>query len=231
MRRMSRFVPLVVLAAFSSACLNIFGAGDCAGIGHEPPLNVTVRDAAGHALALGAVATFSSGGNSAADSSLSDSLTISGGSPGLTWDIAVSKRYYLTTVLHGVKAPGRNACNGFGGVNTVPAVLSLAAGAPPVRSVSLIPKDFTLDRTHSQDTLGVVVDANPGLSRAVLWQVFGDTDAVSIDSTMGIVSYRCRVHTGFVQLVARSRVDTTVFDLVHVVSQGHPGSPTDPPCP
>lgn len=229
--RLSRF-GLTIVAIFAlTGCDAFTGQRVCTLVGFPPPINVAVRDGSGRPQALGAVATFQDGSATVGDSTRTDSLVISGGNYNGTYDIFVSKPWYNTTVVRGVHAPQGDQCAGHHDRPiTVPAVLALAFVSPPIRSVFLVPSGGTLDRGRNA-TLGLFVDASPGVSRAVHWRVVGDTSSVSLDSTTNTLLYRCQVHTGYVTVTAKSIADSTLADSANFAVQGHPGSPSDPPCP
>jgi hypothetical protein len=212
-----------------SACQEPTG---CAGVGYYP-IQVTVRDQAGNPQALGAVVTLYDGSYREQDSTNYNPLMILAAEErgGVTYDVQVTKRYYNDVWVRGVHAPG-GGCVTRGVWVTVPVQLSLAAGAPAVRTVRLLPPRILLDRPPSNGTATFTpyVDANAGLSRAVRWSLSGDTGSVFFDAPTGTVRYRCLVKSGYLTLTATSVADSSVAGTAEVAVQGHPGDVADPPC-
>lgn len=217
------FIPIGVL----SACKDVRGV-NCL-VAYPPAFDVTVRDQAGSSQALGSVLTFTWGSNRSQDSTLTDSLHVRGGGPGVSYDIQVAKRYYRDTLISGVYARDLGCGNAGLGV-TVPVVLSLVASAPPVRSLYLLPPQVLLDRGKPPFVFAPVLDANAGLSRSVRWSIAGDTGSVAFDATSGTLTYRCLPKSGYLTMTATSLADSSVVATAAVAVQGHPAASNDPPC-
>jgi hypothetical protein len=115
---------------------------------------------------------------------------------------------------------------------TVPVVLTLAPGAPEVRSVRLLPPRILLDRAPypSVAVFTPYVDANAGTSRAIRWRLSGDTGSVIFDHATGTFQYRCLATSGYLTVSAISVADSSVVGTAQLAVQGHPAAPTDPPC-
>lgn len=223
---------IFALSVAVSACgKNVLAVDTCNGIVADA-FAVTVRDPAGAPQALGAVAKFVRASNTIPYTSDADSVTIFGGYANFTYDIVVSKQYYVDAVVHGLFTKPIDSCGDAGPPVTVPVVLTLAPGAPPVRSLLVLASGIELDRSPSTRTITFTpfVDANPGLSRAVMWRITGDTGSVTFNPTNGALGYRCLPKSGKVTVTAISVEDSTVFGSASVEIQGHPAADSDPPC-
>ncbi len=233
LRRVSHGILLVATIALA-ACGDLFAPNTvCTLQASPPPINVTIRDQAGNAEALGSVASFSNGTIQVDARSSFDSLVISGGTYSQTYDISVRKPFYQDLVLHNVRSGDGDRCgHPLGPVLTVQAALSLAAGAPPFRSLFLLPDRITLDRGRPGNNYSftTVIDASPGVSRALRWRFTGDTASVGLDSVSGVLTYRCLKTSGYGTLTATSVVDSSVAASVAIAVQGHPAATSDPPC-
>lgn len=86
-------------------------------------------------------------------------------------------------------------------------VLSLAAGAPPVRSVSVFGQTF-LATPGSQARMVALVDADAGVSHTVTWRLT-DTTMARVDAS-GLVTSRCSTRGGTDTVTATSVADPTV---------------------
>ena len=208
----------------------------CSGVGYYA-LQVPIRDLQGNPQALNATVTLYDGAYQVQASSREDPLTVYTAQDrgGRRYDIHVTKPYYADVWLRGVDTPGGGCVTGHESkpvTRVVPIVLTLAPGAPAVRSVHLLPPRVLLDRAPypSVGTFTPYVDANPGVSRAVVWRLTGDTSSVSFDSTTGIVRYRCHARSGVLTIRALSVADSVVVGSAMIAVQGHPAVPGDPPC-
>ncbi|MES2179961.1 MAG: hypothetical protein V4550_19020 [Gemmatimonadota bacterium] len=231
-------VVLTIGALGATACGITGSDGDCILVGYMP-LNVTIRNAAGRGLALGATVFAIDGPRRVAYREAYDTLTISPidltGGP--RYDVLVSKPYYNDTLVSGVQtfngACGRTEAQGYHVVQ-LPITLSLAPNAPPVRSLFLLGGNLILDRSSSGINTPRVIrpflDADPGFPQGVVWRITGDTASVNFDYSAGTITYRCRPTTGFLKVVARATADTSVFGSIDVAVQGHPVGQNDPPC-
>jgi hypothetical protein len=223
---------LVTSVALSACEKNILSVSSCVGIIPDA-FAVTVRDQAGAPQALGAIAKFIRASNSIPYESQGDSVIILGGYANFTYDIQVTKAYYVDTIVHGLFTKPIDSCGDAGRVPvTVPVVLTLAPGAPPVRSVFALASGVELDRSPAAQmiTFTPFVDANPGLSRAVTWRITGDTGSVTFNPANGAVGYRCLPKSGKVTVTASSVADSTVSGGASIEIQGHPAADSDPPC-
>jgi hypothetical protein len=237
MRVSSVCAALLLAIVAGSGCKDILGQGDCAGVGHPPPVSVTIRNQYGTPVALGAVVTFITGTQQFPDSTLYDSLTVGAGGEGATYDIQVDKPFHATQTIRGVHVPSGGFCDynyrAAGLPITVAVTLDVLPGAPPLRSLNLLPSDVLLDRggPRSTFTFAAVVDADPGVSRSVRWSVTGDTASAGLDPVTGLLTYRCLPKSGTLTLLARSAADSTFVATATVRVQGHPAlDQPDPPC-
>lgn len=208
--------------------------GGCAGVGYYA-LQVAIRDAQGNPQALGATVTIYDGSYSAQANSSYDALNVYAADErgGRKYDIQVSKPHYADVWMRGVKTPGGGCVTANeNATRLVPVVLTLAAGAPAVRSVHLLPPHILLDRAPYQSvaTFTPYVDANPGTSRAVRWRITGDTGSVVMDSTTGTFRYKCLARSGYLTITAISIADSSVMGTAALAVQGHPAATNDPPC-
>jgi len=228
---------LLALGATASlaACNGFPFETGCAGVGYYA-VTVTVRDQLGHPQALGAAITLQDGSYTETHDP-QDSLTVYGADDrgGRTYDIHITKPFYNEIWVRGVRAPGGGCVTGHESSPTnilVPIVLSLAPNAPPARSIHLLPQ-YTpiLDRGRQTTlTFAAVIDVNPGVSRAMIWSMTGDTASVGLDATTGLLTYRCRATSGKVTVTATLTADPSVTGSADLSIQGHPASTGDPPC-
>jgi hypothetical protein len=225
----------VAATAAIAACSNPLGPSGCAGVGYHA-LRITITDQYGDGQALGATVTLTDGSYQERDGSEFDPVTVwaAGERGGRTYDIRVSKPYYKDVVINGVKTRGGGCVTGHEDppvTITVPVTLTLAQGAPPIRSLHLVPHHILLDRTYTESfAFRPYVDANPGVSRAVSWTLRGDTASVTFDAASGTLRYRCLPKSGFLWITARSLVDPKLVDSADVAVQGHPAATNDPAC-
>ena len=192
-----------------------------------------MRDQQGNPQALGATVILHDGTYSEQDSTDHSPLTILAAEDrgGVTYDVQVTKPYYSDAWVRGVRAPG-GGCVTRGVSVTVPVKLTIAPGAPPVRSVHILPPHVLLDRPPAAGTglFTPYVDVDAGLSRAVYWSIAGDTGSVIFDAPTGTLTYRCLAKSGYLTVTARSVADSMVMGSASVSVQGHPAASTDPPC-
>jgi hypothetical protein len=219
-----------------AACGDISGVGSACTGGSPFVFNVLVRDPLGAPQMLHATAIFHDDSSATADTAedFGDTLRTVGGRGNRVYDIQVTKRYYADGWARGVYAV-TNKCGYLANPVTVPIVISVLPGAPVIRSLDFVRRSF-LDRTPPYDTLTVVpvIDANPGVSRALRWSISGDTAAVAFDSVTGLLTYRCLSKIrNWVTATTTMIADTTFRGSIAVEIFGHPDSTesrSDPPC-
>jgi hypothetical protein len=83
----------------------------------------------------------------------------------------------------------------------VPVTLVLAAGAPPLRAIDVAGATY-LGEQGAQAQLIAHFDADPGVSRAVTWQL-NDTTLATIDAN-GLVTAKCPNPGGTLKATATS---------------------------
>ncbi len=229
--RLAYLASLCLGAYLVTACKLIDGHMVCAGVGYFA-LRITVVDQLDRPQALGAVVHIFNGTHTEVDTA-GDTLTVYAAEEGrgFTYDIVVTKPYYQDAWARGIKVPAGGFCPPPIQVD-VPMRILLGPGAPPVRSVHLLPTWAALDRPPYQSsvTFKPIVDADPGAWTAVTWTVTGDTASAAFDKTTGTFTYRCLPTSGYMTVKATSVVDTTLFGTAKVQVQGHPAATNDPPC-
>jgi len=231
-------LALIAAALCVSACGRVAGLA-CAGVGYYA-VHVTIRDQSGHAQALGATVNLYDGSyhevdRAGTDPGSSDTLNVWGAEErgGRIYDIQVTKPYYNDVWVRGVPAPGGGCVTEASAATvTVPVVLTLAPGAPPIRSLYVLPRQVLLDRPPYRGTVTFTafIDADPGVSRAVRWLIRGDTASVTFDALTGTAVYICRPTSGYLTVTAVSAVNPALADSAALAVQGHPAMTSDPPC-
>ncbi len=226
-------VGLVSIAAASCDWSRFTG---CSGVGYYA-LQLTIRDAQGAPQALDASVTLYDGAYQEQATTAVDPLSVFAAQErgGRTYDILVAKRHYTDTRVRGVQTRGGGCVTGREKppvMRTVPIVLLLAADAPPVRSLRLLPPRLLLDRSPYTSTGAFTpyLDANSGVSRAITWRIAGDTSSVHFDASTGALQYRCQPRSGYLTVTAQSEADSSIVATAMVAVQGHPAAVGDPPC-
>jgi hypothetical protein len=232
-----RSVPVILTTAI---CVGVAGCDlsgldtVCSGLGYYA-LNVTIKDSAGTPQALGALVTLYDGTYQETDSTSADPVAVSAADErgGHTYDIKVTKPWYVDTWVRNVHTAGGGCVTNAGDVTiTVPVTLHLAPNAPPVRSLHLVPFRLLLDRSPYRDTatFAPYLDADAGVSHDLGWRVTGDTGSVVFASANGGLTYRCLSLSGYLTVTAFARADSSVHASAEVAVQGHPAATNDPPC-
>jgi len=232
-----RVLALVVAAIGAASGCDQGNVCDLVDYELPPPVNVVIRDQAGTPAALGSVVTFGGGGRQLRDSTLSDTLTISGGAYNTVYGILVTRPFYASATFDSVSLHATyDDCHKpktFDLPVTLSVTLTLLPNAPRVRSFYLVSnmRSTTLDR-GGQDSLKVEpwLDADASVSRAVTWRLSGDTASLSFNLATGVASFRCRPTSGLVHVTARATADTSITASLSLYVQGHPANPTDLPC-
>jgi hypothetical protein len=170
---------------------------------YSPGIDVLVRDANGRGEALGATVTVYRGTDSVTTTG-TDTLHIRAGyfDPG-NFKVRVRRPFYQDAVLPSVAVlPGQ--CNVV--VTSVPVTLSLAPGAPVIRSLVVFGTDF-LYAPGVQRQLSARFDADPGVPTTVSWRL-SDTTLARIDAA-GLVTAKCSLAGGADTVTATATADTT----------------------
>lgn len=181
----------------------------CVGTG-GPSVVVEVRDPAGRPVAVGTTIVIQEGEfrDSVPGTEAWDQLRVGAGErrPG-TYEVRLYKPGYHPAVLRGVRAPptGDPRCNYAEPTDVRRVTLRPLPDAPPVRSVVVLPPSTGLGAPGIEVPMTVVVDAAPGVSRAVRWSS-SDTTAATVTPD-GMVRSQCRRTAGEAVITATSVAD------------------------
>ncbi len=204
--------PLVVVAG--SACSrHPVATAVCARPG-IPSITAEIRDSRGQPTANGATVTIRNRrGYGAVAEGYGDSLRVGvGESRGGTFDVRVTKPWYKESVVQSVKVP-EDEC-GISKSTRVSVTLSLLPGAPSVRQVVAAPFAYGFGWGNLKAPLVAYVEADPGVSQAVVWSSRDSTVArVTPD---GILTSVCRSSSDSTWVVATSAADPSQRDSVQV---------------
>lgn len=175
-----------------------------------PGLIVEVRDHLGRPAALGTKLYVSDGEftDSAVGQSNALTIEIADNRAGL-YDMRIIRPWYRETTIRSVRVPG-DRCGAIEPVD-VPVTLSLAAGAPAVRNVVVLPPRAEFDTEGVEITYHAHVDADPGESLAVSWSS-SDTSVAAVSET-GVAVSRCSTLWTEVVITATSLADTTKYGV------------------
>jgi hypothetical protein len=181
-----------------------------------PDLRLEVRDVQQRGQALGDSVIVHRGPDSVVAVGRDSLLIQAGFGTSGSSDVRVKRRYYQDAVVSNVVVTG-GACGGLVPV-IVPITLTLAPGAPSLRSVAILGERFVAG-PGQQSALSARVDADPGVPTTVTWHL-SDTTAVRIDPN-GTLTGKCVTAARIDTVTARSTVDTTVrgIALVSVATQ------------
>ena len=177
-----------------------------------PGLVLQVRDPFGRGQAFGTTATVRRTDGSLAPAEIQDTLNIYSvyGVDG-TFSVTLARPFYRdTTIANVVVAFSPQGCLNR---TTIPVTLQLAAGAPPIRAITILGAEF-LDQPGARAQLVAHFDANPGVSTAVTWQL-SDTTLVTIDAN-GLVTAKCSKSGGTENVSAKSIADPSVTASVNI---------------
>lgn len=209
------FMTVAAIAAGILACgsdSNDPGVILTPGVATLPPgIQISVRNDQGIAIAQGTSAVVVGLSDSTSRSFVADSLTIRiYVGPG-TYTVRLSKPLYRDTTLTNIVVQGAD----FGSLQTTDLSVTLhaAPSTSVVRSVAIFGEAF-LDRPGAEAHLSAVVDAPPGMQRAVRWSV-DDTSLATI-ARNGVIAARCSARGGTVTTTARSVADDAVFSTVRI---------------
>jgi hypothetical protein len=213
-----RRTPMLILLA--SVLLSATGCHDpldlvCTDVGIASVV-AEVRDAGGHATAHGATVTILKPGTDAYGYGYGDTLRVFTDLGDLNvpgpFDVSVTKPWYTSATVRDVMPP-ENRC-GVSGSARVSVTLTLQPDAPPVRQVVVPPYGYGYGDGNIQDSIFAAVEADAGLSHAVVWQS-RDTTVVHITPD-GMLTSVCRTSYGETYVVASAVADTAVRDSVAV---------------
>lgn len=185
----------------------------------RPSVIVEVRDGMGNPAAIGATLEIRDGtfrdSSKRGDSWDGLHLEAGGGRPGI-YDALITRPWYKSVRIHGIKAPGDTVCHYVYRYDVRRVTLELRAGVPAVRYVRVFPESQSLGVPEWPEQMAVYVDANPGASHAVSWSS-SDTTVVKVLPT-GLIIPQCRRGRGIAKVIARSVADPRVhgFGIVEV---------------
>jgi hypothetical protein len=188
----------------------------CVGTG-GPSVVVEVRDAMGNRAATGATLEIRDGTFRDSSKYSWDGLHLGAGErrPGI-YDALITKPWYKSVRIHGIKAPGDTICHYATPSDIRSVTLEVLPGAPPVRQVRVFPPLQALGVPEWPEQMSVYVDAKPGVSQAVSWSS-SDTRVVKVLPT-GVIIPQCRRGPGTARVIARSVADPRIqgFGIVEV---------------
>jgi hypothetical protein len=217
-----RFVSVV--AAGVVAVLGLLACGSDAKVGTgcgdfvvpgtvvlRPGIALSVHNDEGQAIAQGTSVILVGRSDSAAQTFSPDSVTTWVYVAAGTYSLRVTKPLYRDTTLNDVVV--QNADCGTVQTTNIAVTLHPAPSASTVRSISIFGAAF-IDRPGNQLRLAAIVDASPGVSRAVRWQI-DDPTLASIDQH-GQVIGRCTTRGGTVAITAWSIADPSTSAVVRL---------------
>jgi hypothetical protein len=176
-----------------------------------PGIDLEVRDAFGHAQAIGTTAVAHRSDQTTYQSNVYDTLHIfTAYNVTGTFTVTLSRPYYQDATISNV-AVTPNGC--VVNMTKVPVVLQLAPGAPSLRALVVVGADF-LSQPGAQAHLVAHFDANPDVSTAVSWTV-SDATLATVDAG-GVVTAKCSIAGGTVRVTATSAADPTFTASVNI---------------
>jgi len=169
-------------------------------------LDLQVRDSYGRGQAIGTTVVIRGPGATQTDTGFADTLHIyDQSSSSGTYGVTFSRPYYQDLTVSNIAVTAYDDCPAVK-TATVPVVLRLAPGAPPMRALVLLGGQF-LDHAGEQAHLLPHFDADPGVSTALRWSS-GDTTLATVDAN-GVVTAKCVKVGGTVKVTATSLFDGT----------------------
>jgi hypothetical protein len=200
----------LVVAGALVACSHDEEGASCYGplingvVAYSPGIDLLVRDANGRGAAFGSRVTVYSGADSMTTTG-TDTLHIRAGFMYAgNFKVRVHRPFYQDAVLPSVTVVA-GQCNVV--VTSAPVTLTLAPGAPAIRSLVVFGADF-LYAPGVQRQLSARFDADPSVPTTVGWRL-SDTTLARIDAT-GLVTSRCSLAAGVDTVTAIATADTTV---------------------
>jgi hypothetical protein len=180
---------------------------ECIGTG-GPSVLVEVRGPDGSPTAIGTTVVIRDG-TFVDTGGAWDELRVGAGErrPG-HYQVEVFKPGYERVILRDVMAPGDTVCNYAEPTDIRAITLKPLPGAPPVRSIVVLPNSSAMVGPGDTIRLRAVVDAAPGVSRAVRWSS-SDTAAATV-SPSGLLTARCLPASKDVVITAVSVADPKV---------------------
>ena len=209
----------VLIVAAGAACsgasvddsLHTCGGGPPGVIVQVPGIDLQIRDPFGVAQAIGTAAVVRKSDGTDTFAVVDDTLNIHSAFNIVgTFTVTVTRPYYRDATVTNVSVTPDGCV-----VHTtkVPVALELAPGAPPLRAMAVVGGEF-LDHPGAQANIIAHFDADPGVSRAVTWQV-SDATLTTVDAN-GVVTAKCTKTGGTVKVTATSVVDATITSLINI---------------
>lgn len=172
---------------------------------------VEVRDPFGRGQAIGTTATVRRSDGFTPYTEASDTLRIeSAFDLAGSFSVMLTRPYYRDTTITKISVTP-NGC--IVNTTTLPVVMQLVPGAPPLRALTLVGAAF-LDHAGAQVQLLAHFDADPGTSQAVTWEV--DNAALASIDANGLLTAKCTTAGGTVKVMARSVANTSIWNTVNI---------------
>ena len=171
---------------------------------YAPGIDLQVRDPFGRGQAIGTAAVIRRSDGSIDHGQSEDTVNIVGArNLAGTFTVTLSRPYYSDVTLNGIKVFS-TGCSVQ--TTTIPVAMPLAPGAPPLRALTILGVDF-LYQPGAQRHLVAYFDANPSVSRSVVWKL-SDTTLATVD-TSGTVTAKCSRTSGTDTVTATAVYDGT----------------------
>jgi hypothetical protein len=182
-------VVIAVIAACSASDLDPSGACEYDGppgvLVAAPGIDLQVKDQYGQGEAIGTTVDVT-GPTGSLQSNITDTLHIFT-AYGVSGDFTVTlhRQYYQDLTISKISVVPAGCLVA---TTHVPVTLQLAAGAPPLRALSVEGREY-LGAPRAQAQLVAHFDADPSVSRQVTWTV-SDTSLATIDAN-GVITAKC----------------------------------------
>ena len=171
---------------------------------YAPGIDLQVRDPFGRGQAIGTTAIIRASDGTVEHGQSNDTVNIVGPANAAgTFTVTLSRPYYSDVTLNGIKVFS-TGCSVQ--TTTIPVTMPLAPGAPPLRALTILGRDF-LYQPGVQLHLVAYFDANPDVSRAVTWTL-SDTSLATVDAS-GTVTAKCSKSGGTETVTATAAYDGT----------------------
>jgi hypothetical protein len=171
---------------------------------YAPGIDLQVRDPFGRGQAIGTTAIIRRSDGTVDHGQPDDTVNIVGErNVAGTFTVTLSRPYYSTVTLNGIKVFS-TGCSVR--TTTVPVTMPLSPGAPALRALTILGQDF-LYQPGVQRHLIAYFDANPSVSRAVVWTL-SDTTLATVDAS-GTVTAKCSKAGGTETVTATAVYDGT----------------------
>jgi hypothetical protein len=212
---MWKFAAAGIGTALIVAACSGGGPPGCASLGPPgtlalvPGIDLQVRDPYGQGQAIGTTAVVTGGSRETLPPRVADTLNIYAAYDVTgTFTVTLSRPYYQDRTIANVTVVP-DGC--LVKTTAVPVTLQLVPGAPPLRALAVAGGAYLGD-PRAQAHLIAHFDADPGVSRAVTWQV-NDTTLATIDVN-GVATAKCPNPGGTLTVTATSVADPTISGSV-----------------